>query len=203
MQYVPGQTPAPGWNTFGPVFQPATPSPALHVALQPKGHVPQRLDCESHEQCYIITLCIYTYALCTYTSQYTMNTWTVCQYTQCCQRNAHVVDCKAQNQTRQRAVFHQHPSFTAVSTSVPRATDQQHLRSLRTVAVVLLVLLVTYLVLYGVLRWKLPADSPGRKRADRWLWCWSSLYDGQACCFYNVIFSPFVLTIHAARLKKK
>ena len=61
MQYVPGQTPAPGWNTFGPVFQPATPSPALHVALQPKGHVPQRLDCESHEQCYIVTLCIYIY----------------------------------------------------------------------------------------------------------------------------------------------
>ena len=70
-------------------------------------------------------------------------------------------------------------------------------------AVVLLVLLVTYLVLYGVLRWKLPADSPGRKRADRWLWCWSSLYDGQACCFYNVIFSPVVLTIHAAGLMKK
>lgn len=111
MQYVPGQTPAPGWNTFGPVFQPATPAPALHhCALQPKGHVPQ------------------------------------------------------------------------------------------TVAVVLLVLLVTYLVLYGVLRWKLPADSPGRKRADRWLWCWSSLYDGQACCFYNVIFSPVVLTIHAIRI---
>eukprot|EP00435_Cladocopium_sp_Y103_P027979 s595_g6.t4 len=100
-----------GWNTFGPVFQPATPAPALHhAALQPKGHVPQ------------------------------------------------------------------------------------------TVAVVLLVLLVTYLVLYGVLRWKLPADSPGRKRADRWLWCWSSLYDGQACCFYNMIFSPFVLTIHAIRI---
>lgn len=63
---------------------------------------------------------------------------------------------------------------------------------------VALVLLVIYLLLYGILRWMLPVDSPGRKRADRWLWCWYSLYDGQACCFYNVIFSPFVLTIHAA-----
>lgn len=77
-------------------------------------------------------------------------------------------------------------------------SDVNALNSKRTVAVVALVLLVIYLLLYGILRWMLPADSPGRKRADRWLWCWYSLYDGQACCFYNVIFSPFVLTIHAA-----
>ena len=45
MQY-PGQTPAPGWNSFGPISppRPTQPTaPAQHVLQQPKGHVLQNL----------------------------------------------------------------------------------------------------------------------------------------------------------------
>jgi len=36
--------------------------------------------------------------------------------------------------------------------------------------------------------------------ADRFLWCWPEVYRGNACCFYNVIFSPVILLIHAFRV---
>jgi len=59
---------------------------------------------------------------------------------------------------------------------------------------------LVYLLAYGALRWKLQVDSPERKLVDRVLWCWPVLYTGQACCIYNVIFSPLVLLIHAVRI---
>ncbi|CAK9091177.1 unnamed protein product [Durusdinium trenchii] len=60
--------------------------------------------------------------------------------------------------------------------------------------------LASYLLIYGCLRWRLQAESPERRLVDRWLWCWPNLYEGQACCLYNVLFSPILLTIHATRI---
>jgi len=35
---------------------------------------------------------------------------------------------------------------------------------------------------------------------NKYLCCWSDLLDAQACCIYNVIFSPFVLLWHSTRI---
>jgi len=60
--------------------------------------------------------------------------------------------------------------------------------------------LVIYFAAYGALRYRLEADSPHRQLADRFLWCWPEVYRGTACCFYNVIFSPIILLVHAFRI---
>ncbi|CAE8721043.1 unnamed protein product, partial [Polarella glacialis] len=63
-----------------------------------------------------------------------------------------------------------------------------------------LALLVFYLGTYGVLRNRVQAESPERQRLDRFLWCWSDLYTARSCCFYNMLFSPIILLIHAVRI---
>ncbi|CAJ1346401.1 unnamed protein product, partial [Effrenium voratum] len=63
-----------------------------------------------------------------------------------------------------------------------------------------LAIVAAYFVVYALLRLRLREGSPERQLADRWLWCWPSLYSGQACCIYNLIFSPIILVIHAFRI---
>eukprot|EP00931_Biecheleriopsis_adriatica_P021725 TRINITY_DN14128_c0_g3_i2.p1 TRINITY_DN14128_c0_g3~~TRINITY_DN14128_c0_g3_i2.p1 ORF type:complete len:631 (+),score=113.70 TRINITY_DN14128_c0_g3_i2:38-1894(+) len=66
--------------------------------------------------------------------------------------------------------------------------------------VILLIVVFVYLAVYGLLRFRLEAGSPHRQTADRLLWCWSDLYTGKACCFWNVVFSPILLPMHAVRI---
>mmetsp|Transcript_30085 Transcript_30085/g.75937 ORF Transcript_30085/g.75937 Transcript_30085/m.75937 type:complete len:619 (+) Transcript_30085:63-1919(+) len=57
-----------------------------------------------------------------------------------------------------------------------------------------------YGALYVFLVWKFGAGTPQRQMANRFLCCWGDLYTGKAFCLYNIIFSPFLLLVHAVRI---
>mmetsp|Transcript_31453 Transcript_31453/g.73769 ORF Transcript_31453/g.73769 Transcript_31453/m.73769 type:complete len:583 (-) Transcript_31453:127-1875(-) len=90
--------------------------------------------------------------------------------------------------------------LVAPSAQPPRQTPPQHPQAQLWHLVIPLALLGLYFLIYGWIRCKLQADSPERRLADRWLWCWPALYTGQACLFYKLVFGPFVLLLHALRI---
>eukprot|EP00443_Scrippsiella_acuminata_P043469 CAMPEP_0115212372 /NCGR_PEP_ID=MMETSP0270-20121206/23245_1 /TAXON_ID=71861 /ORGANISM="Scrippsiella trochoidea, Strain CCMP3099" /LENGTH=616 /DNA_ID=CAMNT_0002626089 /DNA_START=53 /DNA_END=1903 /DNA_ORIENTATION=- len=54
--------------------------------------------------------------------------------------------------------------------------------------------------LYAFLVRKYGGGTPQRRMTNRFLCCWGDLYTGKAFCLYNIIFSPFVLLLHAVRI---